>query len=158
MKEGDAAGHPKKKRKPNCEYSMLIACSFLGDDWDPADFPEGTCGELRYYELREELVLHCHSQKHSPDCSCRKSKTTKLSKRAGDHWLGQGAPLGMMMAWLRGHSLAKVKSEHRDLPHAPFPPGRRARNDFSLLHGSENFLKQEKRHPGVTWKEPPTVP
>jgi len=114
-------------------------------------------GCVRLYLARREVVAHCNNPAHGN--KCRLSR--KLTEWRGKARLGQGRPLGLLVAWLQLAIDPRCDTTQSHVHIQPLPSFAErvaARAFFKTLPGSEPFLQEERPCRDGEEEEPEFVP
>lgn len=120
--------------------------------------PEFVCripelgGHILFYEKSKLFFAYCGNPGHG---RCMRSRTSESSSRADR--VGQGRPLGLLAAWLRGHNLPSKQEHSWDFPdHSARLAARQQWRGRSEAFATLESLERPRR-PGEA-EEPDIIP
>jgi hypothetical protein len=113
-------------------------------------------GELRFNQAQRTIIAVCSCAQHAPDC--RKSRTVVESLLGAR--MGQGRPVGLLVAWLMDgpDHQDKASHNHRSVQSLTHDQRIAARSHFTQLPLSHQLLSYERHQRPNEDDEPVDIP
>ena len=111
-------------------------------------------GDIRYNLTHEFMLANCRRQGHGQ--GCKRQRTVKLSTNLAR--LGQGRPIGLLIAWLLQSEQHDSKHSHCAAGSFSFEARQQARVFFASLPNSADFLQFERATLPNEENEPLEIP